>query len=75
MDEEKAAHLMVAGLEEGGERRAHDTGEVVLDDIEREQNEPGLWLQGWTLEELKMAQDEDKNSQIHHLEPVSTHPT
>ena len=32
-----------------------------LDDIDREQSEPGSWLRGWTLEELKMAQDEDGN--------------
>ena len=60
-DEGDAAHLRVAEMREGAEEETRGTSDQHLDDIEREQDEPGSWLQGWTLEELKLAQDEDVN--------------
>ena len=61
MDHENAAHQVVVGPGEEVTQETGGTDEVASDDIEREHEEPGSWLQGWTLEELKMAQDEDKN--------------
>ena len=60
-DEGDVAHLRGAEMQEGAEEKTQDTSDQNLDDIEREQDEPGSWLQGWTLEELKLAQDEDVN--------------
>ena len=60
-DDEIAAHLSDTGPSNESENRPKVDEHSELDDIDREQSEPGSWLQGWTLEELKAAQDEDKN--------------
>ena len=60
-DDEIAAHLSETGPSNESENRPKVDEHSELDDIDREQSEPGSWLQGWTLMELKAAQDEDKN--------------